>query len=58
MGEPLPSWYVQVDLIGNAGRFCDDDSRALIGNVANEAGLRFATVAEVNATAQALGLTW
>jgi hypothetical protein len=57
MGDPLPFRNVQINLIRNGGLMSNDDPRALIGNIANEARQRFAAVVEVNSTTQALGVT-
>jgi hypothetical protein len=58
MRDPLPFRNVQIDLVRNSGSMSDHDPRALIGNIANEAGQRFATIVEVNSSTQALGATW
>jgi hypothetical protein len=50
--DPLPFRYVQVNLTRNGNAVSDDDPRALVGNIPNDARQRFATVAEVNPATQ------
>jgi hypothetical protein len=58
MRDPFPFRNVQINFIRNGGSMTDDDPRALIGNIANDARQRFATIVEVNSTTQALDVTW
>lgn len=57
MCDPFPSWNIEIEVIWNIALMSDNDPRSLVGNIANEAGEPFATVVELNPTAQAPGLT-
>ena len=57
MHEPISFRYVEFNFIRNLDRVKDDDTRAFIGNVADDARQRLATVVEVDDAVQVRGLT-